>query len=406
MQSVTERFLEYVKIYTTSDPENTKTPSTQRQFDLAHLLCEQLQAMGIENANVDAHGYVMAKILSNSKKDLPAVGFIAHMDTSPDCSGENVRPQIIENYDGSTIKLNDEYQLSPQDFPDLLKYVGQTLITTDGTTLLGADDKAGIAEIMAAAEFLMSHPEIEHGDVCIGFTPDEEIGRGVVKFDVERFGAEFAYTMDGGKIGELQYENFNAGSLKVKVHGRLVHPGDAKDAMINASEIAMEFHSMLPTLERPEYTEGYQGFYHLHTMSGEVEYAELNYIIRDHSRELFEDKKQRAEQIAEFLNKQHPGAKVIVELSDSYYNMKEQVEPVFHIVELAEQAMKSVGVTPLIEPIRGGTDGSNLSYMGLPCPNIFAGGHNFHGRFEFVPVASMEKAVEVIVAIVQLVGQK
>lgn len=406
MQSVTERFLEYVKIYTTSDPENTETPSTQRQFDLANVLCEQLRAMGIDNATVDAHGYVMAKIPSNSAKQLPAVGFIAHMDTSPDCSGEGVNPQIVENYDGTTIKLNEQYELSPQDFPDLLKYVGQTLITTDGTTLLGADDKAGVAEIMTAAEYLMNHPEIEHGDVCIGFTPDEEIGRGVVKFDVERFGAEFAYTMDGGKIGELQYENFNAGSLKVKVHGRLVHPGDAKDAMINASEIAIAFHSMLPTLERPEYTEGYEGFYHLHTMSGEVEYAELNYIIRDHSRELFEDKKQRAEQIAEFLNKQHPGAKVIVEMSDSYYNMKEQVEPVFHIVELAEQAMQSVGVTPLIEPIRGGTDGSNLSYMGLPCPNIFAGGHNFHGRFEFVPVESMEKAVEVIVAIVQLVGQK
>ncbi|MGL5042929.1 MAG: peptidase T [Culicoidibacterales bacterium] len=402
MERVESRFMRYVKVNTVSDASNMATPSTVIQFDLARMLLAELHGLGILNATMDEFGYVMAKLVSNSRKQIPAIGFMAHMDTSPDFLGENVKPQVVRDYDGGDIRLNDENMLSPVDFPSLLDYVGKTLITTDGTTLLGADDKAGIAEIMAAVEYLVNHPEIEHGDICIGFNPDEEIGRGVVKFDVEKFGAAFAYTLDGGAIGCMEYENFNAAAMKLVVHGRMVHPGDSKGKMVNAAEVAIAFHNALPKFERPEYTAGYEGFYHLTDFTGGVELATANYIIRDHSDELYAEKKRYAHAIVAQLEEAYPIAKISLEVSDTYLNMKRQIEPVFHIIDLAQKAMESVGITPIITPIRGGTDGSNLSYMGLPCPNLFAGGHNAHGRFEYVVVESMEAAVEVVLAIVQL----
>lgn len=406
METVLERFLRYAKVYTTSDPENMATPSSERQHELAKMLEKELIDLGLEDVSRDAHGYVMGKLPSNVSKEVETIGFLAHMDTSPDYSGENVKPQIIENYDGKDITLGAGLVLSPNDFPSLNAYVGETLVTASGDTLLGADDKAGIAEILTAIEYLMNHPEIEHGTICVAFNPDEEVGRGVVQFDVEKFGADFAYTLDGGQIGELQFENFNAASMNVRFKGRAVHPGTAKGAMINAQKLAIAFDEALPKYETPEYTDGYEGFFHLHEMSGDVENAKLHYIIRDHGDELFEQKKAYAAMVCENIRASHPGCEVELEIEDSYLNMKRQIEPVYHIIELAEQAMKNCDITPIIEPIRGGTDGSNLSYMGLPCPNIFAGGHNFHGPYEYVPVKSMEKAVEVIVEIARLAAEK
>ncbi|WIF96182.1 peptidase T [Caminicella sporogenes] len=404
MEKLIDRFLKYVKMETTSNSESQTCPSTNSQLDFARVLVEELKEIGLKDASVDSNGYVMATLPANTDRDIPTIGFIAHMDTSPDMTAKNVNPQIIKNYDGSDLVLNSEKNivLSPKDFPELKKYIGEDLITTDGTTLLGADDKAGIAEIITAIEYLVNNPEIEHGTVKVAFTPDEEIGRGADKFDVEKFGADFAYTIDGGEIGELEYENFNAAYAKVKIKGRNVHPGSAKNKMINSILIAMKFNSMLPSNEIPAHTEGYEGFYHLNDISGNVEETTLYYIIRDHDRDKFEEKKRKLMKVAEYLN-DDIGEKVIeVEMKDQYYNMKEKIKPVIHIVEIAEKAMKEVGVTPIIKPIRGGTDGARLSYMGLPCPNIFTGGHNFHGKFEYIPIKSMKKAVEVIIKIIKL----
>lgn len=405
-QAVIDYFLKYVKVYTTSDPNSVKTPTTERQKDLGKMLVDDLHALGVLDAQLNEYGYVYAKLPNNTGKNVPAFGFIAHMDTSPDFNGEGVNPRIIENYDGNDILLNENVKLSPKDFPDMLKYVGQDLIVTDGNTLLGADDKAGVAEIMALVKHLQENPDILHGDICIAFTPDEEVGRGVIKFDVPSFGAEFAYTIDGGELGQLQYENFNAASMIVNIHGRMVHPGEAKDRLVHASEIGMKFHQALPQYERPEYTEDYEGFYHLQNISGSVENCRLEYIIRDHSEELYVKKKEYAQAICAQLQKQYPNASIEIAISDTYRNMKQQIELVPEIIELARTAMEQVGVRPIIEPIRGGTDGSNLSYMGLPCPNIFAGGHNFHSRFEYIPVESLKKAVDVLMAIVDIHTKK
>ncbi|RLD86966.1 MAG: peptidase T, partial [Bacteroidetes bacterium] len=394
-------FVRYAKIDTRSDEDSATTPSTAKQLNLANLLVEELQAMGLTDSAVDENGYVMATLPSNIDREVPVVGFVSHMDTAPDASDENVNPQFIENYDGSNISLGSNAVLSPSDFPELLEYVGQTLITTDGATLLGADDKAGIAEIMTAMEYLVTHPEIKHGTVKIGFTPDEEIGRGADKFDVKRFGADFAYTLDGGRIGELEYENFNAAGLTVTVFGRNVHPGTAKNQMINAITLGMEYDRTLPHDQRPEHTEGYEGFFHLMDFQGAVDSATLRYIIRDHDKTKFEQKKTLAKHTADFLNKKYGKEVIVVELKDQYFNMKEKIEPVKYIVDIAEQAMVDAGVEPIKNPIRGGTDGSKLSFMGLPTPNIFAGGHNFHGIHEYVPIPSMEKAVEVIVNLIK-----
>jgi tripeptide aminopeptidase len=404
MKTVTERFLSYVRIDTQSDENSSTTPSTRKQFDLAGILVRELKEIGLEEVDIDEHGYIMATLPANSEKPVPVIGFISHMDTSPDMSGENVNPQIIRNYDGKEIQLDGKggVVLSPVDFPELLEYMGQDLITTDGTTLLGADDKAGIAEILTAMDYLQRHPEIRHGKIRVAFTVDEEIGRGADKFDVKKFGAEYAYTLDGGRIGELEYENFNAALATVHVQGRNVHPGTAKDTMINAIHLGMEFNDLLPVQQRPEYTMGYEGFFHLIDFKGEVEEATFRYIIRDHDREKFENKKKFILECAGFMNRKYGEGRIMVELKDQYFNMREKVEPVKFIVDIAEEAMINVGVQPLIKPIRGGTDGSKLSYMGLPCPNIFAGGHNFHGKYEYVPIQSMEKAVEVIVRIVAL----
>ena len=401
METVTDRFLRYIKIDTQSNEESETTPSTEKQLNLAKMLIDELKTMGISEVSMDENGYVMATLPSNTNKKVPTVGFISHMDTAPDTSDENVNPQIVENYQGNDIKLGNAAILSPKDFPELLYYKGQTLITTDGTTLLGADDKAGIAEIMTAISYLMAHPEIKHGDVKVGFTPDEEIGRGADKFDVKKFNADFAYTLDGGRVGELEYENFNAAGLTVTVTGRNVHPGTAKNQMINAITLGMEFDRDLPHNQRPEHTEGYEGFFHLMDFQGSVESAVLRYIIRDHDKEKFESKKELALQTVDFLNRKYNKDIFTVELKNQYFNMKEKIEPVKYIVDIAEKAMIDAGIKPIIKPIRGGTDGSKLSYMGLPTPNIFAGGHNFHGIYEYVPVQSMEKAVEVIVNVIK-----
>ena len=401
MKNVTDKFIKYIKIDTRSDEDSNTTPSTSKQLNLAKLLTEELKALGLTDAATDDNGYVMATLPANTDKKVPVVGFIAHMDTAPDASGENVNPQFIENYQGEDIRLGDHAILSPTDFPELLNYKGQTLITTDGTTLLGADDKAGIAEIMAAIEYLVNHPEIKHGKIKIGFTPDEEIGRGANKFDVKKFGADFAFTLDGGRIGELEYENFNAAGLTVTIFGRNVHPGTAKNQMINSIHLAMEYNNLLPCNQRPEYTIGYEGFFHLMDFQGSVDKSVMRYIIRDHNREKYEQMKTLASNAADFLNKKYGKEIVAIELKDQYFNMKEKIEPVKYIVDLAEKAMIDAGVKPIIKPIRGGTDGSKLSFMGLPTPNIFAGGHNFHGIHEYVPVSSMEKAVEVIINLVK-----
>ncbi|MEF3078741.1 peptidase T [Winogradskyella poriferorum] len=408
MQHIIDRFISYVTIDTESDPNSETTPSTKKQWDLANKLVEELKAIGMSDVSIDDNAYIMATLPSNVDHDVPTIGFISHFDTSPDFTGANVNPQIVEDYDGKDIVLNAEENiiLSPDYFEDLLLYKGQTLITTDGTTLLGADDKAGITEIVTAMEYLINHPEIKHGEIKVGFTPDEEIGRGAHKFDVEKFGADWAYTMDGSQIGELEYENFNAAGAKIKVKGKIVHPGYAKGKMVNSMYYATEFINALPRLETPEHTEGYEGFFHLHKIDGKVEETLLQYIIRDHDKDKFEARKALMEKVVFDLNTKFEAEIFEIEIKDQYYNMKEKVEPVKHIVDIAEEAMKALNIKPLIKPIRGGTDGSQLSYMGLPCPNIFAGGHNFHGRYEYVPVESMQKAVEVICKIAELTSQK
>ena len=408
MSKVVEKFLKYVSYNTKSDEESTTVPSTAGQMILAKELVKELKEMGIQQVSIDDNGYVMATIPSNIEKAVPTIGFIAHMDTAPDMSGENVKPKFIENYDGEDIILNEENNivLSPKDFPELKKYIGKTLITTDGTTLLGADDKAGISEIMSAVEYLIENPHIPHGNICIGFTPDEEVGRGADLFDVKKFGADFAYTVDGGTIGELEYENFNAAGAKISIHGRNVHPGSAKGKMIHSTLIANEFVSSLPQNETPATTEGYEGFYHLIALNGEVEETKLQYIIRDFDKESFENRKLFIRNVADKLNEKYGNGTVEIEVKDQYFNMKEKVEPVKHVVDTAELAMKEVGVTPIIVPIRGGTDGARLSFMGLPTPNLFTGGHNFHGKYEFIPTFAMEKAVQVILKIVELYTEK
>ncbi|MCW9036985.1 peptidase T [Altibacter sp.] len=407
-QHLINRFISYVTVDTESDPESNTTPSTMKQWDLANALVEELKSIGMEEVTIDEHAYIMATLPSNVDHEVPVIGFISHFDTTPDFTGANVKPQIVENYNGRDIVLNKAQNiiLSPDDFEDLLLYKGKTLITTDGTTLLGADDKAGIAEIISAMEYLIQHPEIKHGKIRVGFTPDEEIGRGAHKFDVEKFGAAWAYTMDGSQVGELEYENFNAASAVVSIKGKIVHPGYAKGKMINSMYIATDFINSLPRLETPEHTEDRQGFFHLYSIKGGVDDTKLQYIIRDHDREHFEARKEMLLKLADDINEQYEREAVSVEIKDQYFNMREKIEPVMHVVDIAEAAMKKAGITPLIKPIRGGTDGSQLSYMGLPCPNIFAGGHNFHGRYEYVPVESMQKAIEVIVHIAQLTAER
>lgn len=406
MEKILDRFLRYVAIDTQSDENSESQPSAAKELDLLKLLCKELNDMGVE-ATLDEYGYVMGTLPSNIDKKVPAIGFIAHVDTSPDASGANVKPQIIENYDGSDIALKGVpgLYLKPSEFPELLAHKGETIITTDGTTLLGADDKAGVAEIMNAVQYMVEHPEFKHGDIKIGFTPDEEIGRGVVKFDVKRFGADYAYTMDGGEIGELEFENFNAASAKIHIQGRNVHPGYAKDKMKNAILIGMEFNDLLPIGQRPELTEGYDGFFHIISFKGSVEEADFGYIIRDHDRKKFEEKKELIEQCVKFINVKYGESTATLEVKDQYYNMREQVEPYYFIVETAVKAMEMAGVKPKIQPIRGGTDGANLSFKGLPCPNIFAGGMNFHGKMEFAPLENIEKASEVVLNIIKLYAE-
>ena len=407
-KNVVDRFLRYIAIDTQSDDSSTDFPSTKKQFDLLNLLVKELQEIGLKDANIDEKGYVMATLPANISHKVPVIGFLAHVDTSPDMPGANVKPNFVENYDGGDILLNKELKLSltPADFPELLDYRGQTLITTDGTTLLGADNKAGIAEIMTAMEFLVNNPSISHGTIKIGFTPDEEIGRGVDFFDVKKFGADYGYTIDGGAIGELEFENFNAAVAKITIQGRNIHPGYAKDKMINSLIVATELNALLPVFERPEFTQDYEGFYHFMKIEGSVEKASMQYIIRDHDRKKFESKKEFMKKTCDFMNEKFGQGVVTLELKDQYFNMREKVEPVYHVVEKAVEAMKLAGVKPKVKPIRGGTDGARLSYMGLPCPNIFAGGLNFHGKFEFVPVETMVKSVEVIVKLSELYGKK
>jgi tripeptide aminopeptidase len=408
MQHIIDRFIKYVKIDTQSDPESQTTPSTEKQWVLARILRDDLINIGLQEVTLDDHGYIMATIPSNVDHEVPVIGFISHYDTTPDFTGTDIQPQIVENYQGNKIVLNEEkgIVLDPEEFNSLDNYIGQTIITTDGTTLLGADDKAGLTEIITAAQYLMQNTQIKHGKIRIGFTPDEEIGRGAHKFDVEKFGAEYAYTMDGSRIGELEYENFNAASAVVRIQGKIVHPGYAKGKMINSLYIATNFIESLPRLETPEHTEDYEGFFHLHEVKGGVDHTELHYIIRDHDNEHFEARKEVMRKIASRMNDELEKELITVEIKDQYFNMREKIEPVMHIVDIAEQAMKDLDIEPLIKPIRGGTDGSQLSYMGLPCPNIFAGGHNFHGRYEYVPVESMQKAVEVIVRIAELTAER
>lgn len=402
MEKLLDKFLRYVAVETTSDENSETQPSSQKEFDLLRMLQKELQDMGVK-ADLDEYGYVMATIPANSDKEIPAVGFIAHVDTSPDASGKDIKPQIIENYQGGDILLNAEKDivLRVSEFPEMQQYIGKTMITTDGTTLLGADDKGGVAAIMCAAEYIMEHPEFKHGEIKIGFTPDEEIGRGVAKFDVKKFGARYAYTIDGGEIGELEYENFNAAAAKIHIQGSNIHPGYGKDKMVNSMLIAMELNAMLPVEQRPAYTSGYEGFFHLTEINGTVEETTMSYIIRDHDRSKFEAKKELMTSIAEYLNKKY-GDVVKLELKHQYYNMRQEVEPHYFIVEKAIKAIEMAGIKPKVQPIRGGTDGANLSFMGLPCPNIFAGGHNFHGKYEYVPLESMENASEVILNIVKL----
>ena len=405
--NVVDRFLQYVKFDTQSDELTNMTPSTPGQMIFARHLEKELSAMGLKDISLDDNGYLMATLPGNiTDRKVPTVGFISHLDTSPDMSGHNVTPRIIESYDGKDIVLNagENVVLSPEQFPELLNYVGQALIVTDGTTLLGADDKAGIAEIITAVAYLQEHPEIKHGDIRIAFNPDEEIGLGAHKFDVEKFGADWAYTMDGGEIGELEYENFNAAVARVTFIGRNVHPGYAKHKMINSMRVANQFAIMLPRWETPEHTEGYEGFYHLVGMEGTVEKTVLTYIIRDHDRDRFERRKKELEHLARKINKEYANC-CHIELKDQYFNMREKIEPVMHIIDIAEQAMRDAGIDPKVVAIRGGTDGAQLSFKGLPCPNIFAGGLNFHGRFEYIPIPSMEKAVDVIVNIASIVGK-
>ena len=406
MEKILDRFLRYVAVDTQSNEESESQPSTEKQLNLLRLLRDELHAMGVE-ATLDEYGYVMGKIPANVEKDVPAVGFIAHVDTAPDASGAGVKPQIVPNYDGGAIDLKGVpgLQLKPEEFPEMLHYKGQTLITTDGTTLLGADDKAGVAEIMHAVQYIVAHPEFKHGPVRIGFTPDEEIGRGVVKFDVPRFDAQYAYTMDGGEVGELEFENFNAASAKIHIQGCNVHPGYAKGKMRNAILIGQELGAMLPVMARPEYTEGYEGFFHLISFKGSVEEADIAYIIRDHDRARFEARKEMMAKVADFLNSKYGSGTVTAVIKDQYYTMREQVEPHYHIIDKAVKAMEMAGVKPRIQPIRGGTDGANLSFKGLPCPNIFAGGLNFHGKMEFVPLESMEAASQVILNILSLYAE-
>jgi tripeptide aminopeptidase len=405
--NVIERFLKYVKFDTQSDENSNVTPSTPKQMVFAEYLRAELESLGLEDIELDEHGYLYATLPANTDKALPTVGFIAHMDTSPDMSGENVTPRIVTNYDGKDIVLNEEEQiiLSPSQFPELLDHVGEDLIVTNGKTLLGADDKAGIAEIVAAVDYLLQHPEIKHGKVRVGFNPDEEIGMGAHLFDVQKFGCDWAYTMDGGEVGELEYENFNAAGAKISIQGRNVHPGYAKGKMINALRVAQEFINLVPVAESPEQTEGYEGFFHLIGVSGEVEKAQVAFIIRDHDRRIFEDRKQRMAEWGEQLNAKYGAGTVTVDIKDQYYNMREKIEPVKHVVDVAFKAMEAAGVKPVVRPIRGGTDGAQLSFEGLPCPNIFAGGLNFHGKYEFVPVQSIEKARDVVVKIIEGIAE-
>ncbi len=408
MEKLLPRFLDYVAIDTQSDPRSKTTPSTKKQLVLAKKLVFELHQIGMQEVSIDENGYIMASLPSNLDKIVPTIGFIAHYDTTPDFTGFNVKPKIIEDYDGGDIVLHTTKNiiLSPDYFEELLHYKGQTLVTTSGTTLLGADDKAGLAEIITAMEYLIKHPEIKHGDIRIAFTPDEEIGRGAHKFDVKKFGADWAYTIDGSQLGELEYENFNAASAKITFTGKSVHPGYAKGKMVNAIVLANTFMSLLPKQETPETTEDREGFFHVHNIKGSIESAQLELIIRDHDEEQFEARKELLSNIATKINKQYQEEFVTLEINDQYRNMREKIEPVFHIVEIAEEAMMQLGIEPLIKPIRGGTDGSQLSFMGLPCPNIFAGGHNFHGKYEYIPLESMEKAVDVIVKICELTGEK
>ena len=406
MEQLIDRFLRYVSVDTQSNPESESQPSAAKELDLLMMLKDELEAMGVE-AKLDEYGYVMATIPSNCGKDVPAVGFIAHVDTAPDASGKDIKPQIIKNYDGGDLALKgvEGLYLKVEDFPEMKDYEGQTLITTDGTTLLGADDKAGVAEIMDAVQYIIEHPELKHGKICIGFTPDEEIGRGVVKFDVEKFGADYASTMDGGAVGELEYENFNAASASVKIQGSNLHPGYAKGKMKNAILIGMELNSLLPVEQRPEYTCGYEGFFHIIGFNGSVEEATFSYIIRDHDMDLYEKRKQTMQECVDFINRKYGEGTASVEIKHQYYNMRKMVEPHYHIIEKAVKAMEMEGIKPRIQPIRGGTDGANLSFKGLPCPNIFAGGHNFHGKLEFVPLESMIKASKVILNIISLFAE-
>lgn len=411
-QQIIDRFISYVTVDTESDPNSETTPSTAKQWDLANQLVEELKTIGLEDVTIDENAYIMATLPSNVDHEVPTIGFVSHFDTSPDFTGANVKPQIVENYDGSDIVLNKDLGivLSPSYFEDLLLYKGQTLITTDGTTLLGADDKAGICEIVSAMEYLINHPEIKHGKIRVGFTPDEEIGRGAHKFDVAKFDADWAYTMDGSQVGELEYENFNAGGVKLTFKGKSVHPGYAKGKMINSILLANQFISKLPANEVPEKTTGYEGFFHVNDIEGSIEDTKVHMIIRDHDMEKYQERKAFIQKLADEFNQEYAakfGEDIVVcEISDQYFNMREKVEPVMHIVDIAEQAMKELDIVPLIKPIRGGTDGSQLSYMGLPCPNIFAGGHNFHGKYEYVPVESILKATQVIVKIAEITANK
>jgi len=406
--NITDRFLKYVSFTTTSDENTNMTPSTPGQMVFAVYLVEELNSIGLQDVNLDKNGYVMATLPANTDKDIPTIGFISHMDTSPDMSGKHVKPRIVSNYDGENIVLNEAKGIifETSKYPEILQYKGQDIIVTDGTTLLGADDKAGLAEIVTAMEYLIAHPEIKHGKIRVGFTPDEEIGQGADHFNVNLFGADWAYTMDGGEIGELEYENFNAAGAKVHFNGTNVHPGYAYHKMVNSMRIAQQFISMLPRHETPEHTEGYEGFYHLTNIEGSVEKTTVSYIIRDHDRDRFDRRKKEFEHLVHKINAEFGLNTATLDMKDQYYNMREKIEPVMHIIDLAFEAMKQVGVTPNVKPIRGGTDGARLSFENLPCPNIFAGGHNFHGRFEYVPVQSMEKAMQVIDRIVENIAKK